>query len=84
VELHLLSALRNKSFTSPRALLMSQSAVPHAARQGNQGVMETAITDPDARCFPQHAPSAVKIPKYPLNLAMIDLFIVEIATVKLD
>jgi len=47
-----LSALRNKSFSNLRAILMSPSVVPHAARQGSQSVTETAAMGPDARCFP--------------------------------
>jgi len=79
-----LSALRNKSFSNPEAILTSQSAVPHAARQGRQSDTETAATGPDARCFLRHVPSAARIPKYPLNLAVISRFTVAIATVKSD
>jgi len=65
---------------------MSPSAVPRAARQGNQSAMEVAAiaTGPDARCSLQYAPSAAKIPKYPLNLAVVDRCIAVIATVKSD
>jgi len=63
---------------------MSQSVVPRADRQGSQSVTETAIIVPDARCFPQHAPSVARTPKYPLNLAVISRFTVAIATVKSD
>ncbi len=79
-----LSVLRNKSFSNPEAMLMSQSAVPRAAKQGSQSVTETAATGPDARCFPRHAPSAARTPRYPLNLAVISRFTVAIATVKSD
>ncbi len=61
---------------------MSQSAVPPAARQGSQSVMEAAATDPHARCFPRHAPSAARTPKYPLNPVKVDRYTVAIATVK--
>ena len=79
-----LSALKSKSFSNLGAILMSPSAAPHAARQGNQSVMEAAATGPDARCFPQYVPSVAKILKYPLNLAVIDRFTVAIAIVKSD
>jgi len=84
VELPLLSALRNKSFSSLRAILMSPSAVPNAARHGSQSVTEAAAMDPDARCFPRYVPSVAKILKYLSNLAVIDRFTVAIATVKSD
>lgn len=65
---------------------MSPSAVPRAARQGNQSVMEiaTIATGPDAKCFRQYALSAAKRPKYPLNPEAVDRCIVAIATVKSD
>ncbi len=84
VGLPLLSALRNKSFSSLKAILTSPSDVPHAVRQGSQSVTETAATGPDARCFLRHALSVAKTPKYPLNLAVISRFTVVIATVKSD
>lgn len=79
-----LSALRNKSFSNPEAILMSPSAVPRAARQGSQSVTEAAATGPADRCFPQNVPSAARTPKYPLNLAGISRFTVAIATVQSD
>jgi len=65
---------------------MSPSVVPRAARQGSQSDMEivAAATTLAAKCFPQHAPSVAKIPKYPLNLVLVDRCIVAIATVKSD
>jgi len=81
----LLSALRNRSFSDPEAIPMSPSAVPRADRPGSQSVPEAATeaaTDPDARCFRQHVPSVVRIPKYPLSLAVIGRSTVAIATVK--
>ena len=79
-----LSALKNRSFSNPEVILMSPSAAPRAVRQGSQSVTEIVATDPDARCFPQHAPSVARILKYPLNLAVIGRCIVAIATVKSD
>ncbi len=78
------SALKNKSFSNPEAIQMSLSAAPRVVRQGSQSVTEAATTGPDAKCFPQHAPSAARTLKYPLNLAVISRFIVAIATVKSD
>jgi len=63
---------------------MSPSAAPHAARQGSQNDTEIVTTDPDEGCFRQHAPSVAKIPKYLLNLVLVDRCIVAIATVKSD
>ena len=81
-----LSALRNKSFSNLRAILMSPSAVPHVAKQGRQSDTEivTTATGPHAKCFLQYAPSVAKIPKYPLNLVLVDQCIVAIATAKSD
>ncbi len=84
VELPSLSALTTKSFSNPKAILMSPSAVPRVARQGSQSVTAAAATGPDARCFPRHAPSAARAPKYPLNLVVISRFTVAIAIVKSD
>ena len=82
--LPLLSTLRNKNFSNPEAILMSQSAVPRAARQGSQSVMEVAATGPGAGCSRRYALSAVRILKYPLSLAVIGQFTVAIATAKSD
>ena len=48
---NLFSILGNKSFSNPEAILMSQSVVPHAAKQGRQSVMEMVAMDvvPDAK-----------------------------------
>ena len=83
-ELLSLSALTSKSFSNPGAILMIPSAVPRAARQGSQSATETVATEPHVRCFLQHAPSAARIPKYPLNLVVIGRCIVAIATEKSD
>ena len=63
---------------------MSPSAVPPAARQEKQSVMEAAVATggPRAVCSPQNAPRAAKTPKFPLNPAVINRFTVAIATVK--
>jgi len=74
------TALRIKSFTYPRIMLMSQNVVPSAARQGSQNVTETVTLVPDVRCSPWYVPNAVGIPKYPLNLVVIDRYIVVNAT----
>ncbi len=79
-----LSALRNRSFSNPEAILMSPSAVPRAAKQGSQSVTEIVVTGPDARCFPQHARSVARILKYTLNLVVIGRCIVAIVTEKSD
>jgi len=65
---------------------MSPSAALHAARQESQNDTEVAATAavPNAKCFLQYVLSAAKIPKYPLNLAVISRFTVAIATVKSD
>ena len=65
---------------------MSQSAIPNVARQGSQSAMEVAAlaTGSGARCTLQYALNAAKIPKYPLNLAVIGRFTVAIATAKSD
>jgi hypothetical protein len=63
---------------------MSPSAVRHAARQGSQNAMETAVTEHPARCSPQHVPSVAEKPKYPLNPAVIGRCTVVIAIEKSD
>ncbi len=73
-----------QEFFQSRAMLMSQNVVPHVARQESQSDTETATTGPDARCFPRHAPSVARTPKYSLNLAAISRSTVAIATVKSD
>ncbi len=79
-----LSALRNKSFSSLRAILTSPSVVQNAARQGSQNVTEAVTTVPDVRCSLRYVPSAAKAPKSHLNLAVISRFTVAIATEKSD
>lgn len=64
---------------------MSQSAAPHAARQGSQSVAIAArVMVHAARCSPQNVPSVAKIPKYLLNHAVISQCTVVIATEKTD
>ena len=66
-------------------MMVSLNAAPHAVGQGSQGDTEVAATlTVPAECFVQHAPTVVKIPKYPLNLVLVDVYIVAIATVKSD
>jgi len=85
-----LSALRNKSFSNPKAILMSQNAAPRAARQGSLSGVVAAITavpvatGPGARCFLRNVPIVAKIPKYLLNHVVISRFTVVIATEKTD
>jgi len=79
-----LSALRNKSFSNQRATLTSRSAAQNAARQENQNAMAIAVTEPHARCSPQHAPNVAKAQKFLLNLAVIGQFTAAIATEKSD
>ena len=79
------SPLRNKSYFKPGAILMSPSAVPHAARQGRQSGMEVVVTATGhAKCFLPYAPSAAKTPKYLLNLPLAGRSIVAIVTVESD
>ena len=82
MELHSFSALKNKRFSNVGAIIVSQSAVLHAARQRNDMVLATIAAVPADKCFGQHAPSVVRIPKCPLNLAPIDECIVAIVIVK--
>jgi len=79
------SPLRNKSYFKPGAILMSPSAVPHAARQGRQSGMEVVVTATGhAKCFLPYAPSAAKTPKCLLSLSLAGRSIVAIATVNSD
>ncbi len=50
-----------QEFFQSRAILMSPSAAPHAARQGRQSDTEIVApaTGSDAKCIPQHVRSAV-------------------------
>ena len=79
-----LSALKSKSFLHPKAIPMTPSAVPHAAKPGSQHA--TAIVaiaqGLDAKCSPQYVPSVAKTRKYHLSLAKVDQCTVEIATVR--
>jgi hypothetical protein len=84
VGLPLLSALRNKNCLPLEAILTSLSAVPHAAKLGKQSAMEIvamAISQ-GGKCSPSHVPSVAKRPKYRLNPAEIDQYIVAIAIIR--
>ena len=84
-----LSALGNKNSLRQEAILTRLSVVPHVARKGKHGSTETVATAMAmtatglyAKCSPRDAPSVVKTPKYPLNLAMENLSIAAIAIAK--
>ena len=84
------SALRNKGFSNPGAILMSQSAVPNAVRQGKHGRTVTAtemvaITPGLAvKCSLRYAPSVEKTPRYHSNPVKVGRFIVAIAIIRSD
>jgi hypothetical protein len=64
---------------------MSPSAARNAANQEKQSAKAAAAaaaTEPPARCSPQLVPNAVKAPKSPSNLAVINRFTAAIATEK--
>ena len=79
-----LTALKIKSFTNPKIMLMSLSVAPHAARQGDQYNTEMAAitTVHTATCHGQHALIVAKMSKYPSNLALVDRFTARAATIK--
>ena len=54
----------------------------HGSTETVATAMAVTATGPYAKCSPRDAPSVVKTPKYPLNLAVVDRCIVAIATVK--
>jgi len=85
------SALRNKSFSNPEAILTSPNVAPNAVRQEKQNVMEMVVTamemvatatEPNAKCSPRFVPSAVRKLKYRSSLVKADQCIAVIATVK--
>jgi len=91
VELPSPSALGNKSNLHPEAILMTPSAVPHAAKKGRHGStvivaiameMIAMATGLSARCFLLYAPSVEKIPRCHSSHAKIDRFIAAIATIR--
>ncbi len=47
-----LTALRTKSFTNQKVILMSPSVAPSVVRNGSQSVAETTAMELHARCFP--------------------------------
>ncbi len=78
-----LTALRIKSFTKPRVILMSQNAVPNAVKKGSQSATETVATMIDrVRCFLQYAQIVAMKLKYRLSPVRTDQCIAVIATVK--
>jgi len=85
------SALRIKSFTNPKVILMSPNVAPNAVRQEKQSATETVATamemaamaiHPDVNYSPQCALIVVKKLKYRSSPARVDQFIAVIATVK--
>jgi len=78
-----LIALKIKSFTNPKVILMSLSVAPNAVKQGNQYNTEMAAitTVHTATCHWQHALIVAKMSKYPLNLALVDRFTARVATI---
>ncbi len=78
------SALKSRSSTSQKATPTSRNDARNAARHGSQSNTATVVIELHARCSPRPAPSAVKAPKFPFNLAVISRFTAAIATVKSD
>jgi hypothetical protein len=82
------SALRNRSFSSPRATPMSPSAALPAATHAKPSARETpalvaaTVTTASARCSRRPVQIAVRLPRFPSNRATEDPFTVVIATVK--
>ena len=90
-----LSALTNKSYSNPEAILTSPSVAPNAVTQGSQAVTETVVTAmvmvivdtviaPLAKCSPLFVQTVVRKLKYRLSLVKVDQCIAEIATTKSD
>jgi hypothetical protein len=88
-----LSALTNKSYSNPEAILTSPSVVPNAVTQGSQAVTETVVTamvivdtviTPLAKCSPLFVQTVARKLKYRLSLVKVDQCIAEIATTKSD
>jgi len=79
-----LTALRIKSFTNPRVILMSPNAVPNAVRQekhSGTGTVATALVL-HAKCSLPYAPIVAKKLKYRSSHVKTDRYIAVIATVK--
>jgi hypothetical protein len=88
-----LSALTNKSYSNPEAILTSPSVAPNAVKQGSQAVTETVVTamvivdtviTPLAKCSPLFVQTVARKLKYHLSLVKVDQCIAEIATTKSD
>jgi hypothetical protein len=88
-----LSALTNKSYSNPEAILTSPSVAPNAVTQGSQAVTETVVTAmvivamviaPLAKCSPLFVQTVARKLKYRLSLVKVDQCIAEIATTKSD
>jgi hypothetical protein len=84
-----LSPLRNRSFSSRKAILMSRSGVLHAVKQGKprevaREVAIAAVVVADVRCILLFALNVAKTPRCHLNHAPVKQSIVAIATVKSD
>ena len=79
-----LSALRSKSSSHLKVILMTPSDVPRAVKPGSQSVTEIAALARglDAKCSLQYVLSVVKPRKYRLSLARADRCTVAIATVR--
>ncbi len=79
-----LTALRIKSFTNPRVILMSQNAVPNVVRQIKHSGTETVATAPVPRvkCSLPYAPIVANKLKYRSSHAKTDQCIAVIAIVK--
>jgi hypothetical protein len=84
VELASLSAPRNKSSSSPKAILTSPSGVQLVVRQERQSVTVPVVATATglARCSPQCVLSAVRRQKYRLSPARVDPYIAASATTK--
>ena len=85
------SALTNKSYSNPEAILTSPNVAPNAVRQGKHSGTETvaiamALVDTAivhlARCSLQYAPIVASKPRYHSSHAKTDLYIAVIASVK--
>ena len=76
------TALRTKSFSNQKVILMSPSVVPNVVGSGRQSVAETAAMEPHAKCFPWFVAIAAKKPKYLLNHVAIDRCTVATASEK--
>ena len=67
----------------PKAIPMSRSVALHAAPQEKLGAVAMVVTaGPSDRCTRRYALNVAKIPRYHLNPAVADRYIVASATVK--